>query len=327
MSPTLMSGITPSGKLTIGHIFGCIQSWQVLADTHYCYLGVMDLHAITSPQKEALLRNNVYDAIALYIACGFDPEQHCLFVQSGVKQHSQLAWYLSCYTSVGQLMRMTQFKDKSNQQEDASAGLLTYPILMAADILLYQTTCVPVGDDQKQHIELTRDIAQRVNHHIGDVFTLPKPHIREKGSRIMSLQEPTKKMSKSDPNTNSYISLSDDDNTIRKKIKKAVTDSEANVSYDLNRPGISNLIELYQMLTHEKTSEIESRYHGMGYKTFKEDLANHLIEFLTPIRTRYLELQDQHQMLDGIIEAGNKKAQEQAQETIAKIHKKTGLMF
>lgn len=321
-----MSGITPSGKLTIGHIFGCIQSWQVLAQEYQCYLGIMNLHALTVQQDPKQLTDNIWDAIALYIACGFDPNEHCLFIQSEVPQHTQLTWFLNCHTSIGHLMRMTQFKDKSSNQDDTNAGLLVYPILMAADILLYDTDCVPVGDDQKQHLELTRDIAGRINHKHGRVFKIPDPYIRQTGSRIMSLQDPLKKMSKSDPNQNSYIALTDSDNQIKKKIMRAVTDSHALVAYDENRPGISNLIELYQLLSSETKEAIENRYSATGYKPFKEDLADHLINFLSPIRERFMNIRTDQTALEDIARLGNEKAQQRAAITLKRLREKTGLM-
>ncbi len=324
MKKTLMSGITPSGKLTIGHLFGCIQSWQALASEYQCFLGVMNLHALTVQTDPKQLHDNVLDAIALYVASGFNPEEHCLFVQSEIPQHTQLAWFLSCHTSIGQLFRMTQFKDKSHQSDEANTGLLTYPILMAADILLYGTDCVPVGDDQKQHLELTRDIAARINHHFGAVFTLPEPYIRKRGARIMSLQDPDKKMSKSDPNHNSYIGLTDQDSIIKKKIMKAVTDSQASVVSDSSRPGIRNLIDLYQLLSHDSIDAIERRYQHSSYKPFKEDLADLLINFLSPIREKFHAIRDDHTELTRIITSGNEYAQARAQTTLDRLKDKTG---
>ncbi|MEG0766612.1 MAG: tryptophan--tRNA ligase, partial [Clostridia bacterium] len=268
--PVIFSGIQPSGNLTLGNYIGALRNFKLLEDTYDCIYSVVDLHAITVRQDPAQLRRRCYEVIALYLATGLDPARSLIYCQSHVPAHAELGWILNCFTYIGELQRMTQFKDKAAKQEDGiNAGLLTYPVLMAADILLYQTNLVPVGADQKQHLELARDIAIRFNHLYGDVFVVPEGYIPKTGARIMSLQEPTRKMSKSDPEE-TYIAILDAPDVIRRKLKRAVTDSEAVVRYDMeHKPGISNLMGILSVLGGQSFAQLEQAYEGRGYGDFK----------------------------------------------------------
>lgn len=322
---TIFSGIQPSGSLTIGNYIGAIRQFVELQDDYNCYFCIVDEHAITVPQDRLKLRQNIRSLAAIYLAAGIDPKKSTLFIQSEVAAHTQLGWILQCVSYIGELERMTQFKDKSAGKESVSAGLLTYPPLMAADILLYNTDVVPVGDDQKQHIELTRDLAQRFNRKYNDIFTIPEPRIPKVGARIMSLQDPTKKMSKSDQNEKATIFLLDDVKKIEKKIKSAVTDSVGTVAYDpANRPGISNLLTIYSIFSGEKVEEIVSRYEGKGYGEFKQDLAEVVIKALQPLQERYNKLVNSDE-LDDILDEGREKAEAQANKMLRKAKKAMGL--
>ncbi|HLR41358.1 MAG TPA: tryptophan--tRNA ligase, partial [Virgibacillus sp.] len=272
---TIFSGIQPSGTLTIGNYLGAMRQFVPLQDEHQCYFCIVDEHAITVPQDRLKLRHNIRSLATLYLASGIDPEKATLFIQSEVPAHTQLSWILQSISYIGELERMTQFKDKSTGKDAVSAGLLTYPPLMAADILLYNTDLVPVGDDQKQHLELTRNLAQRFNNRYNDIFTTPEISIPEVGARIMSLQDPTKKMSKSDENERGFISMLDEPKKIEKKVKSAVTDSEGIVKYDKeNKPGISNLLTIYASCTGESVEALEQKYEGKGYGDFKQGVAD-----------------------------------------------------
>jgi tryptophanyl-tRNA synthetase len=322
---TIFSGIQPSGSLTIGNYLGALKHFVELQHEYDCYFCIVDHHAITVPQDRLKLRQNTRSLAALYLAAGIDPEKSTLFIQSEVSAHTELGWMLQCVAHIGELERMTQFKDKSAGKEGVSAGLLTYPPLMAADILLYGTDIVPVGDDQKQHIELTRDLAERFNKKFNDIFTIPEPRIPEVGARIMSLQNPTKKMSKSDENQKATIFLLDDEKKIEKKIKSAVTDSIGTIEYDPeNRPGISSLLSIYSSFSGEKVETIVERFAGKGYGDFKQDLAEQVISVLGPIQNRYNELIDSSD-LDDVLDAGAEKANRQAQKMLRKAKKAMGI--
>ncbi|MDX5687619.1 tryptophan--tRNA ligase, partial [Clostridioides difficile] len=270
----IFSGAQPSGKMTLGNYLGAIKNWTELQDNYDCYYSIVDLHAITVPQDPKVLRANTIELLAQYIACGLDPEKNTIFIQSHVKEHVELMWVLNTMTYMGELSRMTQFKDKSQKSEaNLNAGLFTYPVLMAADILLYQTDLVPVGDDQKQHLELARDLANRFNNRFSPTFVVPEGYYPKGGARVMSLQEPTKKMSKSDSNENAFILLADDSDSIKRKIKRSVTDSLGVVKYNDEQPGIKNLIDIYSNLSKKSVEEIVNMYEGKGYGIFKEDVA------------------------------------------------------
>ncbi|WP_131082449.1 tryptophan--tRNA ligase, partial [Clostridioides difficile] len=270
----ILSGAQPSGKMTLGNYLGAIKNWTELQDNYDCYYSIVDLHAITVPQDPKVLRANTIELLAQYIACGLDPEKNTIFIQSHVKEHVELMWVLNTMTYMGELSRMTQFKDKSQKSEaNLNAGLFTYPVLMAADILLYQTDLVPVGDDQKQHLELARDLANRFNNRFSPTFVVPEGYYPKGGARVMSLQEPTKKMSKSDSNENAFILLADDSDSIKRKIKRSVTDSLGVVKYNDEQPGIKNLIDIYSNLSKKSVEEIVNMYEGKGYGIFKEDVA------------------------------------------------------
>lgn len=323
---TIFSGIQPSGTLTIGNFLGAMRHFVPLQEDNQCYFCIVDEHAITVPQDRLKLRQNIRSLAALYLASGIDPEKSTLFIQSEVSAHTQLSWMLQSISYIGELERMTQFKDKANDKKEAvSAGLLTYPPLMAADILLYNTDIVPVGEDQKQHMELTRNLAQRFNNKYNDIFTIPEISIPKVGARIMSLQDPTKKMSKSDANEKAFISMLDEPKRIEKKIKSAVTDSEGIVKYDKeNKPGVSNLLTIYSSCTGESVEELEQQYTGKGYGDFKQGAADAVIAVLKPIQDRYNELIDSHQ-LDNILDNGAIKAEKVANKTLAKAKKAVGL--
>lgn len=287
----ILSGIQATGKIHLGNIIGAIQNWVKLQDSYECFYSIVDLHAITVRQVPAELRKNTLDMAAALLACGIDSERSTLFVQSHVTEHAQLAWVLNCNSQFGELSKMTQFKDKSVKHSDnINAGLFTYPVLQAADILLYQADMVPVGEDQKQHLELTRNIAQRFNHHYSHTFTVPEPFIPKVGAKIMSLQEPTKKMSKSDENEKATIFLTDSDDEIRNKIKRAVTDSDAKVKYDEKKEGIANLMTLYNIATGKSFDQIEDEFEGKGYGEFKSTVGDAVAAYIHPIRRRYNEI-------------------------------------
>lgn len=327
MMKTIFSGIQPSGTLTIGNYLGALKHFPELQEENNAYFCIVDAHAITVPQDRLKLRENIRSLAAIYIAVGIDPEKSTLFIQSEVPAHTQLGWMLQCVAYIGELERMTQFKDKSQKasREGVSAGLLTYPPLMASDILLYGTDIVPVGEDQKQHLELTRNLAQRFNNKYNDIFTVPEVSISEVGARIMSLQDPTKKMSKSDENTKGFISMLDTEKQMEKKIKSAVTDSEGIVKYDKeNKPGISNLLTIYSSFTGESIEALEAKYDGKGYGDFKQGCANAVIEGMRPIQARYYELIESDE-LDEILDHGADKANYEASKMIRKAKKAMGL--
>ncbi|MGL4796649.1 MAG: tryptophan--tRNA ligase [Paraclostridium sp.] len=323
----IFSGAQPSGKLTLGNYLGAIKNWTELQEEYNCYYSVVDLHAITVPQEAKNLRANTMQLLAQYLACGLDPEKNTIFIQSHVSAHTELMWILSTMTYMGELSRMTQFKDKSQKSEaNLNAGLFTYPVLMAADILLYQTNLVPVGEDQKQHLELARDLAARFNNRYSETFKIPEPYIQKEGARVMSLQEPTKKMSKSDENENAYILLIDDADTIRRKIKRSVTDSVGIVQYSDEQPGIKNLLNIYSKLENKSIEEIVAMYAGKGYGDFKADVAEVIVEALRPIRERYEALLKDKSYLETVYAQGAQRAEAQARKTLRKVYKKVGLI-
>lgn len=323
----IFSGIQPSGNLTLGNYLGALRNFTKVQDENECYYCVVNQHAITVPQDPKMLHERTRQLAAIYLAAGLNPEKAVLFVQSEVPEHVQLGWIMTTMSYVGELERMTQYKDKASKRGDSvPAGLLTYPPLMAADILLYQTNLVPVGDDQKQHLEITRDLAQRFNRVYGeDVFTIPEILLGQDGTRVMSLQEPTKKMSKSDDNQTATVYLLDTPKDIEKKIKRAQTDSDNAVRYDREaKPGISNLMDIFAALTDKSHEEIERAYAGQGYGTFKKDVAEATISVLEPIQRRYAELIDTPE-LDVILTKGAEKAREKASKTYEAVTKAMGL--
>ncbi|EGT3814614.1 TPA: tryptophan--tRNA ligase [Clostridioides difficile] len=323
----ILSGAQPSGKMTLGNYLGAIKNWTELQDNYDCYYSIVDLHAITVPQDPKVLRANTIELLAQYIACGLDPEKNTIFIQSHVKEHVELMWVLNTMTYMGELSRMTQFKDKSQKSEaNLNAGLFTYPVLMAADILLYQTDLVPVGDDQKQHLELARDLANRFNNRFSPTFVVPEGYYPKGGARVMSLQEPTKKMSKSDLNENAFILLADDSDSIKRKIKRSVTDSLGVVKYNDEQPGIKNLIDIYSNLSKKSVEEIVNMYEGKGYGIFKEDVAEVVSEALRPIREKYVDLLNNKDYLEKIYSMGAEKAEKQARKTLRKVYKKVGFI-
>lgn len=323
----ILSGIQPTGKIHLGNIIGAIQNWVKLQDSYDCFFTIVDLHAITVRQVPADLRKNTLDMAATVLACGVDPEKATLFVQSHVTEHAQLAWVLNCNTQFGELSKMTQFKDKSAKHTDnINAGLFTYPALQAADILLYQADLVPVGEDQKQHLELTRNIAQRFNHYYSPTFVVPEPYIPKVGAKIMSLQEPTKKMSKSDENEKATIFLTDSDDEIRNKIKRAVTDSDALVKFDEKKEGIANLMTLYNVATGRSFDAIEKEFEGIGYGEFKAAVGDAVAAYIHPIRRRYEEIRNDKDRLNEILIAGAENARRRAFKTLRKVYKKVGFV-
>ncbi|MCF6095510.1 tryptophan--tRNA ligase [Thermovorax subterraneus] len=324
----IFSGAQPSGSVTLGNYLGAIKNWVKLQDEYDCIYCIVDLHALTVRQDPAVFRERCYSFLAQYLACGLDPEKNVIYFQSHVSAHAELAWILNCYTYVGELSRMTQFKEKARKHRDnINAGLFTYPVLMAADILLFKTDLVPVGEDQKQHIELTRDVAVRFNKLYGEVFKIPEAYIPKVGARIMSLQEPTKKMSKSDENENSYILVLDSPDLIMKKFKKAVTDSEAVVRYDEEaKPGISNLMNIYAAMTGRSFEEIEKEFEGQGYGAFKKAVAEAVIEGLRPIREKYQELMADKGYLESVIKDGATRAKDIASQTLKEVYDRIGLV-
>lgn len=299
----LVSGIQPTGVPTIGHLIGTVNNWSSYQSQYECVFFVADLHAITLPQDPAELRNSSMSLLAFFLACGVDPEKSIVAIQSRIPEHAELCWLLSCYTHLGELSRMTQFKDKASSLTGQAEpfGLFAYPVLMAADILLYQADFVPVGADQKQHIELTRNLVNRFNHRYGNVLKMPEPIIPEQGGRIMSLQDPTKKMSKSDSNAQSFISIQDAPERIVKKIKRAVTDSVGVIQHDPDRPGISSLMEMYSALSKQTFQQIEAQYAGVGYGQFKSDLADLVVATLAPIQSEMQKLNADHVYLEQML--------------------------
>ncbi|WP_099188002.1 tryptophan--tRNA ligase [Tepidibacter mesophilus] len=323
----IFSGAQPSGKLTLGNYIGAFKNWVELQEEYDCYYCVVNSHAITVPQEAKDLRKNTIEALAQYIASGLNPEKNTIFIQSHVSAHAELAWILNTMTYMGELNRMTQFKEKSQKSEaNLNAALFTYPVLMAADILLYQTDLVPVGEDQKQHLELARNLAQRFNSRYSDTFKVPEPYIAKTGARIMSLQDPTKKMSKSDDNPNASILMVEDPDSIVRKLKRAVTDSIGIVRYSDEQPGIKNLMNIYSKLSGKSIQEIEIMYEGKGYGQFKEDTAEVIVESLRPVREKYNDLLNNKDYLEKIYAEGANKAEQNAIKTLRKVYKKVGLV-
>lgn len=320
------SGIQPSGALTIGNYLGALRNFPALQEVYQCIYCVVDMHAITVAQQPAQLRKRTLDLIALYMACGVDPENAILYVQSHVPEHVELAWVLNTITSVGQLNRMTQFKDKSQKQKEIYAGLLNYPVLMAADILLYQTELVPVGEDQRQHIELTRDIAERFNTRYSPTFKIPEIMAPKVGARIMSLQNPKAKMSKSDADENAYILILDEPDAIRRKIKRAVTDSEGKVVYSDSQPGVKNLLDIYASFRGISPEAAEREFASSGYGALKEGVAEAVVEGLEPVQTRYKEIREDKALLESVCKEGAQRASYLAQKTLRKVYRKVGFV-
>ncbi len=326
MSPIVFSGIQPSGVLTIGNYFGALKNFVTLQNTHQCYFCIVDLHALTVPQDPDKLRSQIRDTAALFIAAGIDPTKSTIFVQSQVSAHSELSWLLECNSLMGELSRMTQFKDKSIKQQSIRTGLLTYPILMAADILLYDTNLVPVGADQKQHLELTRDVAIRFNNRYGDIFTIPEVYIPEVGAKIMSLSEPTQKMSKSDDNLSSFVGLLDDEKTIMKKFSKAVTDSDGEIRFDPEqKPGVSNLLSILSVATDQKIDALVESLAGEGYGTLKKKTGEAVCNVLLPLQERFHEVRNSSE-LDDILREGAKTAHSHAAKTLRRTQQALGLL-
>lgn len=323
----IFSGIQPSGNLTIGNYYGALKNWVKLQEQYDTYYCIVDLHAITVKQEPKDLRRRTLEVLAIYLAAGLDPEKNTIFIQSHVPAHSEAAWLLNCYTYMGELSRMTQFKDKSARYgESISAGLFSYPVLMAADILLYNTDLVPVGSDQKQHLEITRDIADRFNNIYSPTFKIPEPYIPEVGARIMDLQNPEKKMSKSADNPNSYILIMDSPEVIKNKISRAVTDTIGIVQYTNDQPGIKNLIDILSVATGKTIDEIQKEYEGLGYAQFKKDVAEALITELKPIQSKIKEYLDNKELLEEIYTKGAEKANYVARKTLSKMQRKIGFI-
>ncbi len=325
----IYSAVQPSGMLTLGNYLGAIRNFPLLQEEYDCLYCVANMHTLTVRQDPELLRDRIYALLALYLACGLDPEKNILYLQSQVPAHAELSWLLGCYTYMGELSRMTQFKDKSSRHADnINAGLFTYPVLMAADILLYQTDFVPIGRDQKQHLELARDIAIRFNKLYGDTFKVPEPLISKQGAKIMSLQEPNKKMSKSDDNVNNFVLITEEPDKIMKKFKKAVTDSDGEIRYDEeNKPGVSNLINIYGALKGLSTEEVEKAFAGLRYGDFKMAVGEACVETLNPIRARYEELMADKDYLDGIFKQNALRAGAYAEKTLKDVYEKVGFVL
>ncbi len=338
--PIVFSGVQPSGELSLGNYLGALRNWVKMQDEYECLFCIVDLHAITVRQDPEALRKATLDTLAIYLACGIDPEKSTIFIQSHVPEHSQLAWILNCYTYFGEMGRMTQFKDKSARyEENVNVGLFTYPVLMAADILLYQANQVPVGDDQKQHLEITRDIANRFNALYGKkdaegnviepIFAVPEVFIAKTGARIMSLLEPTKKMSKSDDNRNNVIGLLEDPKSVEKKIKRAMTDGDEPpvVRYDVqNKPGVSNLLDILASVTGKTISELEAEFEGKMYGHLKGAVAEEVSAMLSQLQARYHHFRNDEQLLEKIYREGAEKARAKAKETLAQVYKKVGFV-
>ena len=321
----LFSGMQATGNLTLGNYLGALKNWVTISDDYQTFFSVVDMHSITVRQDPAELRKRARTLLTLYIAAGLDPEKNCIYYQSHVSGHAELAWILNCFTYMGELNRMTQFKDKAAKHADnINAGLFTYPVLMAADILLYQADVVPVGIDQMQHLELTRDIAIRFNNIYGDVFTVPEAYIGKAGAKIMSLQDPAKKMSKSDENPNGSIYLMDDPDTIIRKCKRAVTDSEGIILYRDEQPGVKNLIDIYRACTGKTPQEVEKEFDGKGYGDFKMAVGEAVAAELAPLQARVAELSKDKAYIDSVIKNNAEKAEYYANKTLRKVQKKVG---
>ncbi len=324
----VFSGVQPSGNLTIGNYLGAIKNFNAFSEEYKCFYCVVDMHAITVRQVPAELRRRTYETLALYMACGLDPEKNTLYVQSHVPAHAELSWILNCYTMFGELGRMTQFKDKSAKHADnVNAGLFTYPTLMAADILLYQTDLVPVGIDQKQHLELARDIAHRFNTAYSDTFVVPEPYIAPSGMKIMSLAEPTKKMSKSDENENAVVRILDSKDDIMRKFKRAVTDSGSEVRYAEGKDGINNLMSIYSCFTGKSYDEIAAEFCGKGYGDFKLAVGEVCADSLASVREEFARLMSDKSYLEGVMKKGAEEASYCAQKTLGKVKRKVGFVI
>ena len=327
LKKTILSGIQPSGNLCIGNYLGALKQWQKLQNEYNSIFLVVDLHALTVDQVPSDLRNRCLSYVAQYLACGINPSKSKIVMQSHVHQHTELMWILSTLSYMGELNRMTQFKDKSKSKKNINTGLYTYPILMASDILLYQADLVPVGADQKQHLELARDLAIRFNNKYSDTFAIPNPYIAKSGSRIMSLQNPNKKMSKSDNNLNNIIALLDEPKVIIKKINRSVTDSGSEIVYDQkHKPGIANLFNIYKSVTGNSIKEIENKYVGKMYSSFKNDLSDILINLLEPINSEYIKLINDKSYLLNVLKDGSDYAHRKSYKTISKVYRKIGLV-
>lgn len=323
----VFSGIQPSGTFTLGNYVGAVRNWVTLQEEFECIYCVVNMHAITVRQEPAALRKHTYEAAAMLLAAGVDPKKSVVFIQSHVSQHAELNWVLACNTQFGELSRMTQFKDKSKRYaENVNAGLFNYPVLMAADILLYQADAVPVGEDQKQHLELSRNIAQRFNNNYSDTFVVPEPYIPKLGGRVMSLQDPSVKMSKSDSNVNAFITMKDDADTILRKFKRAVTDSEARVYRSPEKPGVSNLMDIYSAMTGKKDAEIEKEFEGKGYGDFKATVAESVIDVFVPFQEEYERVLADKAELEKILDDGAEQARRMASRTMQKVYKKIGFV-
>ena len=344
--PVILTCAQPTGQLTIGNYLGAVKNWATMLDDYECYFGIVDMHAITVKYSHAQLRKNTLSCVAQYIACGLDPERSNIFVQSHVIGHTELAWLLSCITPIGDLQRMTQFKEKAanlgfkvGDENDlkfthdgaragasVNAGLLMYPVLMAADILLYNADTVPVGNDQRQHLELCRDLAQRFNHNYSDTFTVPKPFIPKQGARIMALQDPERKMSKSDENRSSTLYILDEPSVLKKKIMSAVTDSSSEIVASGDKPGISNLLQIYSSMSGRTVADIEGSLKGEGYGTLKKEVADAVISVCEPVQAKYKDLIDDKSYLEDVLRSGAGAAQERAYKVLGKVYRKAGFV-
>lgn len=326
--PVIFSGIQPSGNLTLGNYIGALKNWVDLQTKYNCLFSLVDLHTITVRQDPKELYQHCYDVLAIYLAAGLDPEKNIIFLQSHVPAHSQLGWILNCYAYIGELNRMTQFKDKSKKNEaNINVGLFAYPILMAADILLYQTNLVPVGADQKQHVEITRDLALRFNNIYGEVFTVPEVYHPPLGARLMSLQEPTKKMSKSDADVNATIFLLDSPDVIANKLKRAVTDSGKDIYFDIaNKPGVANLLTLLAIVTNKSIDQLVIQMQGQGYGKLKSAVAEGLVEFLRPMQERYKQLRQDQTYLNSVLKLGSERAIKLSQPTLKRVYEVVGFV-
>lgn len=328
MKKVILSGSTVTGDLTLGNYIGAVNNWRQMQEQYDCYYFLADLHALTVQQDPQKLRDRTYSFYAQYVAAGLDPQKNTIFVQSQIHEHAELAWILTCLTPMGNLNRMTQFKEKSEKTKNINAGLFTYPVLMAADILLYQADMVPVGEDQKQHLELCRDLVVYFENRYGEgILKMPEPHIGKVGARVMSLQDPTKKMSKSDENEKNFISLIEDPKKIEKKIKSATTDSGSEIKYDPEtKEGLANLMTIYSVLSGKTTSELEKQYEGKMYGHLKVDLADLIVQTLKPIREKHDDLMKNKDYLDQLMKAGKERAQVRARQTLDAVYKATGLV-
>ena len=323
----VFSGVQPTGKVTLGNYLGAIRNWQPLQEQYDCIYCVVDLHSLTVTQVPAELRKNTLELVALYIACGIDPTRSTLFIQSHVHEHAELAWILDTIAYVGELNRMTQFKDKSRKHADnINMGLMNYPVLMASDILLYNADYIPVGKDQVQHVELTRDVAQRFNARYSDTFVVPETLLNKAGQSIKSLQDPSAKMSKSDPNDNALISLSDDADTIRRKLRRAVTDSDTCVRHGADKPAITNLLNIYTLCSGMTVADAEKQFEGKGYGEFKDAVADAVISVVAPIQAEQKRLLNDKAYLEGVLKTGAERASHIASKTLSKVYRKVGLI-